>query len=62
MASSTTLRQSALRSAPAGRGCLPRGRRLPVSTRRTVVAIFELATLRNAGDSAPLSRSGTVVG
>jgi len=60
MASSTTLRQSAFRSAPAGRDCL-RGRGLPVSTRRTLVATSELATLRNAGVPALLSRSGTVV-
>lgn len=61
MASSTTLRQSALRSAPAGRDCLLHRRGLPVSTRRTLVANSELATLRNAGVPALLSRSGTVV-
>jgi hypothetical protein len=57
MASSTTLRQSALRPATAGRDCLrPRG--LPVSTRRTLVAIAELAALRNARVSATPSQSG----
>jgi len=60
MASSTTLRQSALRSASAGRGCLLRGRRLPVSSGRTHVAIVELAALRNAGIPASPSQSGTV--
>jgi hypothetical protein len=59
MASSTTLRQSALRPATAGRDCL-RTPGLPVSTRRTLVAIAELAALRNGGISALPSQSGAL--